>query len=359
MLLLVGGLVGFTLFKRAMMHKYFAAMAHPPQQVTAQVMHSSAWQPSFATIGSLRALRGATLSVEVPGTVRQVWFKSGDRVKQGQTLVTMVNDAEQAAVVVQDAALALAHLTLKRDQAQAAIHAISQAQLESDEADVNSRLAQRDQARALLAKKMITAPFAGQMGVSTLSPGQYLNPGDKIVSLQTVDQLRVDFSLPQRYMNQLVTGQRVRLNFEAWPDTVVEARVLAHNSEVDATTRNIAVEARVEPNALPLLPGAFAHVSWDYGQAAPRLTLPQSAVAFNPYGSTVFVVHHDGDKVTAQQVFIVTGDTRGDQVAVLTGLREGDEVVTSGQLKLKSGMPVAISHDAAPPDDVHPTPQEH
>ena len=361
MTLLVGGLVGFNLFKRAMMQKYLAGgAAHPPPVVTAQVVQRTNWQPSFDTIGSLRAARGVQLSVEVAGLVRRVAFKAGDEVQAGQTLVEMVDDAERAAVQTQEAGLDLARLTLKRDEAQYAVHAISQAQLEMDRAEVVSRTAQRDQALALLARKKVTAPFAGQMGITTVNPGQYLNPGDKIASLQTVHQLLVDFNLPQQFLGRIAVGQWVHLSFEAWPGKTFAARVVARNPEVDASTRNVQVEARLEPVAVPLLPGTFAHVIWDYDQAAPRLTLPQSAIAFNPYGATVFVIQRGprGAPPKVQQAFITTGATRGDQIVVLSGLRAGDEVVTSGQLKLKSGMSVAISTAAAPPFAAAPTPQE-
>ncbi|WP_297497998.1 efflux RND transporter periplasmic adaptor subunit [Ferrovum sp.] len=361
MTLLVGGLVGFNLFKRAMMQKYLAGgAAHPPPVVTAQVVQRTNWQPSFDTIGSLRAARGVQLSVEVAGLVRRVAFKAGDEVQAGQTLVEMVDDAERAAVQTQEAGLDLARLTLKRDEAQYAVHAISQAQLEMDRAEVVSRTAQRDQALALLARKKVTAPFAGQMGITTVNPGQYLNPGDKIASLQTVHQLLVDFNLPQQFLGRIAVGQWVHLSFEAWPGKTFAARVAARNPEVDASTRNVQVEARLEPVAVPLLPGTFAHVIWDYDQAAPRLTLPQSAIAFNPYGATVFVIQRGprGAPPKVQQAFITTGATRGDQIVVLSGLRAGDEVVTSGQLKLKSGMSVAISTAAAPPFAAAPTPQE-
>ncbi len=360
MFLLVAGLVGFGLFRRAMMHKIFSQAAHPPQVVTTQILAMTPWQPSFETIGSLRALEGAELTSEVAGIVRQVNFRSGERVKAGQLLVELVDDVERFSVVSQEAGLELARLTLKRDQAQAAIHAISQAQLESDEAEVRSRTAQCDQARAQLAKKRITAPFSGQMGITMLSPGQYLNAGDKIASLETLDQLRVDFTLPQQYLGHLTTGQTVRLSFEAWPGKTVPAHVVAYDSQVQAATRNVAVEARLDATTLRLLPGTFAHVIWEYGKSGPQLTLPQSAIAFNPYGATVFVVHRDkATEPQVQQVFITMGDTRGDQVAVSGGLKVGDEVVTSGQLKLTSGMPVKISHQAAPPDAAYPTPQEH
>ncbi|NDU86272.1 MAG: efflux RND transporter periplasmic adaptor subunit [Ferrovum sp.] len=359
--LLVAGLVGFNLFKMTMMKKYLGQAAHPPQSVTTQILRRTLWEPSFDTVGALRAARGVDISVEVPGMVRHMAFQAGDRVQKGQTLVEMVDDAERAAVASQEAGLKLARLTLTRDEAQFALHAISQAQLEADRADVDGRVAQLEQQRALLAKKIIVAPFAGQMGITTINPGQYLNPGDKIATLQTVDQLLVDFNVPQQYLSHLKNGQVVHLTFEAWPQRSFHARVVAHNPQVDAATRNILVEARLDPvKGGELLPGTFGHIVWDYGQAEERLTLPQAAIAFNPYGSTVFVVHHDssGTHPKAQQVFITTGDTRGDQVVVLTGLKEGEEVVTSGQLKLTSGSPVAISHDASPPGDSAPTPQE-
>ncbi len=368
--LLVGGLVAFHVFKGLMIRKFMASAGEPPQTVSTVGVTRSEWVPEYEVVGSLRAVRGVDISPEIAGTVRQVGFHSGDRVKAGQVLLEMVDDAEKAQLAVLEASAALARITMERDRAQYDAKAISKAQLDADTADLQSKEAQVAQQKALLAKKSLQAPFDGRLGITTVNPGQYLNAGDKVVTLQQIAPILVDFNVPQQQAGQLVVGGKVSLQTDAWPGKAFPGAITAVSPLVDASTRNVAVEAKLENPKEILLPGMFGKVHWTYGERQQLLTLPQTAIAYNPYGATVFILKpapkqaagaaQAGPKVewVAEQVFVTTGPTRGDQVAILSGLQEGATVVTSGQIKLKTGTPVIVNNTLLPPNEPSPSPQE-
>ncbi len=367
---LVGGVIAFNLFKGSMMRKFMAASGEPPQTVTTLVANRSEWIPELQAVGTLRAVRGVDISPEVAGTVRHLSFVSGQNVKAGDVLVEFVNDAEKAQLKSLEASVQLARITLERDRAQLAAQAISQAQVDTDTADLQGKEAQWAQQSALLAKKYLVAPFGGKLGISTINPGQFLNPGDKIVTLQEITPILVDFNVPQQQVSQLGVGRTVALSVDAWPNKVFSGKISAISPLVDAGTRNIAVEAQIENPKQELLPGMFGRVRLAHGEKQSLITLPQSAVTFNPYGATVFVVksapkpatteagHPAGTGLVAEQVFVTTGATRGDQVAIISGLEAGTTVVTSGQIKLKTGTPLIVNNQQSPPNDPAPTPQE-
>lgn len=341
-----------------------------PQTVTAVKVQALEWQPQLSSVGTLVAVRGVDISSEIAGMVREVRFRSGDEVKSGQVLFALNDDADLAQLHALQAAAELAATVLKRDEAQFAAQAISQAQLDNDRAELKSRRALAAQQQALVDKKTIRAPFAGKLGITAINPGQFVNPGDKLVTLQTMDPVYVDFYVPQKQLAGLAVGQKLNLASDAWPGAAFPARLTAISPKVDPATRNVLVEATVANGKRQLVPGMFANVSLEQGDKQRHLTLPQTAITYNPYGSTVFVLAPAQGKeapkddkgqpqLVAQQVFVTTGATRGDQVAVLTGLKEGQTVVTSGQLKLKNGTPVVIDNKVQPADSPAPTPQEH
>jgi membrane fusion protein, multidrug efflux system len=367
--LLLGGVIGFNFFKGYMIQKFMASSPVPPATVSTQKVDFQQWQPQLTAVGTLRAVRGVDVTTEVAGLVRSVNFKSGDEVKAGQVLTELNADADVAQLHSLEAAAELAATVYERDKAQFAADVLSQAQLDNDAADLKSKRAQVAQQVATVDKKTIRAPFGGKLGISTVNPGQYLNPGDKLVTLQTIDPIYIDFYFPQQQLPQIALGQQVTVTADAYGDTPFSGKITATNPKVDPTTRNIQVEATV-PNAKRLLlPGMFATVKVNSGSEQRYLTLPQTAITYNPYGETVFVVKRSEGKepskdekakpsVIAQQVFVTTGPTRGDQVAVLTGIEPGTEVVTSGGSKLKNGTPLVINNSIEPLNNPHPAPQE-
>ena len=312
--------------------------------------------------------------------MRSVEFKSGDEVKAGQVLIELNAESDLAQQHSLEAAAELAATVYERDKAQFAAEVISKAQLDNDAADLKSKRAQVAQQAATVAKKTIRAPFAGKLGISTVNPGQYINPGDSLVTLQTIDPIYIDFYLPQQQLPQVALGQRVAILADAYKDATFSGKISALNPKVDTNTRNVQIEATVPNPKRQLLPGMYATVKVSSGEEQRYLTLPQTAITYNPYGNTVFVVKRaenkgadkdaksDASKDTkdakakpsliAQEVFVTTGPTRGDQVAILSGVEPGMEVVTSGQSKLKNGTPLIINNTIQPANSPNPTPQE-
>jgi len=213
-----------------------------------------------------------------------------------------------------------------------------------------------------------------------------------IVTLQELDPVYVDFFVPQKDLAQAQVGRKASLTLDAFPGKTFVGTVNAVSPKIDTDTRNVLVEARVPNPDRVLSPGMFVNVAVEAGSEQRYLTLPQTAIIYNPYGETVYVVRtksqfdaeqaaaaaKDADPVdktpakqkakgpqlspdaqVVQQTFVSTGPTRGDQVAILTGLDPGIEVVTSGQIKLKNGAPVRIDNSVRPADNPNPTPQEH
>ncbi len=375
MLIMVGCvvlLIAALAFGKFLQIRKMIASAPKPgaQTVTATVVQTANWQPQLISVGTMAPVRGVDLSSEIAGLVQHVKFKSGDDVTANQVLIQLNADSDIAQLHSLQAQAELSATVLARDKAQLAAQAISQAQVDSDAADLKSKKALVAQQMALVEKKTIRAPFSGKLGITSVNPGQYVNPGDKLVTLQTIDPIYIDFFLPQQQLAGLTVGQHLNLANDAYPGVAFSGKVTAINPKVDTATRNVQVEATVANAKRQLLPGMFANVSLDQGQKKRYLTLPQTAITYNPYGSTVFVLKPDDSKnakkddkghaqLVAQQVFVSTGATRGDQVAILKGLSAGQLVVTSGQLKLKNGTPVVVDNKVQPANNPNPTPQEH
>jgi membrane fusion protein, multidrug efflux system len=360
--LLFGGIFGYHAFKAHMLKKSMAGMQMPPSTVTAIRAELHPWQPQLKAVGSLRAVRGVDVTSEISGLVRTLRFKSGDNVKAGQVLVQLNADADIAQLHALEAAAELAGTVYTRDRKQFDVQAISQAALDADIADLKSKRAQVAQQVALVNKKTISAPFAGRLGISTVNPGQYINPGDKIVTLQALDSIYCDFLLPQQELSRISLGQKVIVISDTYPGRRFEGRITAINPQVDAATRNFQAEATLASPRHELLPGMYASVEVQAGAVERHLTLPQTAVTYNAYGDTAFVVEESGKGpdgkpfLAVRQTFITVGGTRGDQVAILKGIKEGDMVVTSGQIKLKNGSPVIINNQVQPANEAAPQP---
>jgi membrane fusion protein, multidrug efflux system len=363
--LLLGLIFGFNQLKTFMIKHFIAGMGLPPATVSTLVVTTSEWQPKLTSVGNVRAFRGVDLSTEVGGLVATVPVKSGQDVKEGELLIKL-NDASDIAQLNALKAMAdLAKVINERDRQQLAIQAISKNVFDTSAADAKSKQAQVEQQTALVAKKNLKAPFSGRVGIVSINPGQYVNSGDKLLTLQTLDPIFVDFNLPQNNAEQIQVGQEVEVTTDAFKDASFTGKITAVSPKVDTNTRNIQVEAQLANPDKKILPGMFANVNIKLGDQVKLLTLPQTAVTYNPYGSTVFLAKPTGkkdkqgkDALEAQQVFVTTGATRGDQVAILKGIDEGATVVTSGQLKLKNGTPLIINNQVQPANSPNPKPQE-
>jgi membrane fusion protein (multidrug efflux system) len=358
---LMGLIFSWHLFIGKMIGKSMAGMATAPQTVSTIVAAASTWQSRTEALGTARAVRGADLAPQASGVVDTLHIESGAEVPAGAVLLTLKPNDDPAKLAQLEAQAELAAITLKRDQEQLAAEAISQATVDTDVSSLKSARAQVVAQQALIEEKTVRAPFAGKLGIRQVDEGQYLAAGTTVVTLQALDPIFIDFYVPQQALSFLKVNQPVSATVDAYAGATFTGKITSINSKVDPTSRNVQARASF-PNAdRRLVPGMFANVEIENGDAKTQVTLPQSAITFNPYGDTVFLVQKGGaDKdhpaLTALQRFVQIGATRGDQVAILSGVAAGDEVVTAGQLKLRNGAPVVIDNKVLPTDNPAPTP---
>jgi membrane fusion protein (multidrug efflux system) len=361
---MAGGYVWVQQFKAKMLHGFLASMANPPQTVSTVTAATRTWQPEVQAIGSLRAVNGATLSLEVGGVVDRIDFKSGDDVQEGQELLHLRADDDVAKLAALDATAALAQVNYDRDQRQFRAQAVSQAVVDSDNYTLKNARAQADEQRAVVAKKTLRAPFTGHLGIRQVDLGQYLNPGTAVVTLQALDPLFVDFTVPQQALSRVEVGQAVVTKSDTFPEQTFQGTIIAVNPTVDTDSRNVQMRASLPNPDHRLLPGMFATIDIKAGAPEQQITLPQTAITYNPYGSTVYLVQKNPDTgagqpaLIAKQSFVTTGATRGDQVAILSGVRPGDTVVSAGQVKLHNGAPVVINNKVQTADNPAPIPTD-
>lgn len=359
----VGGLLfGFQIFKGIMIAKFMNPGSLPPQTVSTVAAKTQDWQPTITAVGTLRAARGADLSVEVPGIVDKIHFESGDEVKAGTVLIELRIEDEQARLQALQTSADLARTTYERNLKQFEAKAISRAALDVDAANLKNAEAAVAQQRATLNKKVVRAPFNGRLGVRRVDVGQYINPGETVVTLQDLNSIYADFYLPEQEAVRIQVGQKMRVTTDATAEDFFEGTISAIDPKVDVKSRNVLVRGTLANKEHRLRPGSSASLAIDAGNVERYLTLPQTAITFNPYGSTVYLAIEDGKdekgqpKLIARQTFVTTGPTRGDQVAVISGLKEGDVVVTAGQMKLQAGTPLVVNNSLQPSMNPAPKP---
>jgi membrane fusion protein (multidrug efflux system) len=294
--------------------------------------------------------------------IRNIYFTPGAFVQKGTLLVQLDIEPDVAQLASLEAMAKFYEITYKRDKAQYAVGAVSKETLDSDKANMENGVAQVIEQRANIAKKIIRAPFTGKLGISMVNPGQYLNPGDQIVALQTLDPIYVDFYVPQESIGQLAVGQPINVSIDSFPNETFSGKITTMNPLIDTNSRNVEVEGTLPNPKNKLLPGMFTDVTVVTGSPKKYITLPQTAINFNSYGDIIYILKPTNEKYNdkavweANEVFVTTGNTRGDQITVLTGVSVGDIVVTSGQLKLKNKSKVIINNDVQPSNDPDPRP---
>jgi membrane fusion protein, multidrug efflux system len=363
--LVFGAILGFQMFKAKMIKQALAALSNPPQTVSTVQAAEQDWRSQLEAVGSLRAVRGADLSPQVAGTVSAIHFESGMDVKEGALVVELASADDLAKLQSLRANAALAKLTYERDLRQLKAQAVSQQTVDTDFQTLKSDDALVAQQQALLDYKMIRAPFAGRLGIRQIDLGQYLAAGTAMVTLQALDPIYADFYLPQQALDQIHVGQAVTTKIDTYPGQEFAGEISAINARVDAATRNVQVRATLKNADRKLVPGMFATVDIAVGQTQHLVTLPQTAIAYNSYGSTVYVVEDKGKdaagkpQLIAHQSFVTTGPTRGDQIAIVSGVKPGDVVVNSGQVKLHNGSPLVINNSVQPSNDPDPHPVDH
>lgn len=367
-----GGVFAVKAMMSAGMNQFFDNMPQPAVAVSATTAKQARWADVQDAVGTFNAINGTEVTTEAGGVIKTISFRAGDRVRSGTVLATLNSASELATLKALETQAQLAVVQRDRWRELGKDKLVSKMEVDQRAADAAAAIAQAEAQRALIAQKTIRAPFDGVLGIRKVSLGQYVAPGAPIVSLQALDPIYLDFSLPEQYLPRMREGTAIEATVDALPGQTFEGRVTAVSPQVDPATRNFVVQATFDNPEHALRPGTFAKVSFDLGEAQRVVVIPQTAVSFNPYGNAVFVISKakrgegekdmqgkplTGDKLVVAQRFVQTGATRGDLIAVTDGLKVGEQVVTSGLLKLRNGAEVTINNKVQPAAQARPAPE--
>jgi len=339
LLVVLAGVKGFQ-FKKLVDSAHL--FAEPPHSVSAFEVQTLDWTPSLSTIGSLEALRGLDITADLSGRITEILFDAGSEVAKGDLLVRQDTSTEQAQLKAAQASAALAKNTLFRLQGLAKKNLASKADLDNALSAADTANADVENIEAQIEKKNIRAPFDGRLGIRLVNIGQSITAGQVLVSLQSTNKMLVNFSLPQRYFPRLKKTLLIELTVNAISDKTF----YAIESEVDAVTRNIKLQAVLDNANQELLPGMFASLKLIFPDTKKVLLVPLTAIQFAAYGDSVFIIEadeNDESKLVARQQFVRLGEAYGDFVIVEEGLSEGQKIVSAGEFKLRNGSSIAIN----------------
>ncbi|MGL4963602.1 MAG: efflux RND transporter periplasmic adaptor subunit [Inquilinus sp.] len=376
LIVVVGALVGMNFKRDQIVAEIFANQQMPPVPISAAKAEAKTWTDYLEGIGSVSAVEGIEVASEVVGTVKSIDFKANDTVQAGQRLVQLDDSIDQADVRLYQAAMDLAQRVLDRVSSLRSRGNAPQSDLDSANAELLKAQAQIARAQATIDKKAVTAPFAGIVGIRKIDIGRYVAAGDALVTLQRLDQVYADFTLPEQAFSRISQGQKVEVRADAFPDEVFRGEVSGIEPVVDAASRMVKVRATIDNPGLKLRPGFFANVRLILPDRPNVVTVPQTAITFSLYGDTVFVIREKqaeagqqqpadqpaekpaasgdgsqppaGPQLAVEQVFVRVGKRQGNVAEIIEGVKAGDQVVTSGQLKLQNGFPVVIDNSVDP-----------
>ena len=381
LVLIGGGIVGFNIFRDNAIKEYFATMKPPAATVSTTVIKPIAWTPGIEAIGTVGAVRGVDLTVETAGIVKEIRFSANEKVEAGAVLVQLDDAVQRADLDAQKAQAALDQTTLKRAMELQKRGVGSDVTLDNARAAASASEAQVNKLQAILDQKQLRAPFGGTAGIPKIDLGQYLSPGTVVVTLQDLDTMRVDFTVPEQQLAQLKIGQTVRLGVGDG-QMPFAGTVRGINPKIDPSSRLVGVRAEVANTEGRLSPGQFVQIRVELPEENNVLAVPQTALTTSLYGDYIYVVQKalaeaaqpaadaakpaaEGEKaeggkaadnkaadsgpaLVLSQVFVTPGRRNGGFVEILKGVAEGDEVVTAGQNRLYNGMSVTIDNTIDP-----------
>ena len=340
----VGGILGVKQ-KQWFSMQAPTAKSFPPTTVAATEVVQESWVPTLRSVGSLDATNGINVAAEVSGVIKEIVFTSGERVEQGSVLIRLDDAVDRAALDALRAERRLAEIKFNRSKDLLKKQVTSKSEYDEAYATYEAALARVAEQEAVISKKVIRAPFSGLLGISQVDIGQFLEPGDHIVSLQALDPIHVDYTLPERYLPQVAVGQEVHVRVEAMPDEVFRGKVSAIDADVNRVTRTLKIRATLSNSEQRLRPGMFAEVQTLHAESQPVLTIPRTAVSYNTYGDFVFLIAQQQDgSLRVKRHQVVTGESRAGRIAILQGVEAGDRVVRAGLVKLREGMPIKIDN---------------
>jgi len=343
--------------------KEMSSISHvpPPTAVTTAEAKSVEWHSYINAIGTLAPVEGTTLSADADGIVSRIIAESGAAVKAGDLLVELDTSVETAQLAAAQARAELARISLERSKDLWDRNATSKAEFDAADAGYKQAQAEIAALNAQIAKKQVRAPFDGRVGIRLANAGQFVARGKPLLPLQKLDPIYVNFNVPQRFLPAVVPGQEVQVHIDAFPQHPFIGKITATNSEVDAATRNLSVQATLSNPEELLRSGMFAHVEVELKGSEKQIVVPATAIAYASYGNSIFIVEkmkgEDGKEfLGVRQQFVKLGATRGDLIAIAEGLKPGEQIVTSGVFKLRNGVPVQINNTAVPSANDAPKP---
>lgn len=339
---LVFGIYGV---KKAMFIYFMSHYTPPAVTITAKEVKTKDWHAYLTSVGTLKAIKGVDLSVEVPGTIKEIHFTSGQTVQAGEPLILLDTRVQEAELKNANAALQLAQLSYEREQTLYKRKASSKANLDARFAEYTQAQAKVEAAKAQMNIRTITAPFTGHIGIRLVDIGQYVSPGTALVTLQSLDPLYVMFTMPEQDIPYLHLNQPVNIKINFQDGRYAQGTISAINAKVDEATRNILVQATIPNPDLSLYPGMFATVRVQLPEQKDQLIVPQTAISYSLSGDYVFILKEEDKQLKAYRQYVNVGDRRGNEAVILKGLKPGDRIVTVGQLKLQNGTRVNVDEE--------------
>jgi membrane fusion protein (multidrug efflux system) len=337
----------------------------PPATTTTSFdVQKTSWEQTLSSIGSLEATKGLIVTADISGRISNVLFEAGSEVKAGDLLIQQDTSEEQARLRSNQAAAALAKSTLERITKLYNQKVASKSELDNSKSTYDSAVANVDNTKAAIEKKSIRAPFAGRLGIRLVNLGQFINTGDSVVSLQAIDKMYVNFSLPQQFNSKVDVGLSIRLESDAVPEKQFLGSINAIDPEIEVATRSVRLQAVIDNPNKELLPGMFATIDVLLPNNRAVLYIPVTAVQYATFGDSVFVIEAakdpeknqvvDPEKLIVRQQFVKLGESRGDFVAVDKGLNETDKIASTGVFKLSNGGSVVINNSVVPNFSISP-----
>jgi len=349
--IVLGGIFGYKFYQFGQL-KELLSQPQPPTLVSVTVARLEKWTPTIKAVGSIEAINGIEVANEVPGVVRSIHFESGDTVKQGDVLVRLNSEIDEAALRTRRAEAQLAEQEFRRVSDLLPRRAVSQSQYDQAKADYDAARARVNEAQAQLNQKIIRAPFDGTLGIRMVDQGEYIATGTPIVEINMLDPIYVDYTLSERYLPDIATGYPVTVTVAAVPERSFHGEISAINTSVNPETRTVWVRATLSNRDSLLRPGMFATVLTQQPEDLEVVTVPRTAVSYNTYGDFVFVVEENeqGELIVSRRS-VTTGQSRDERVAILSGLEAGETVVSKALLRLRAGQRVEIQQDSGQPEE--------
>jgi len=342
LVVLFGGIVGWNVLRSFFINKFFSTFQPPPATISAHPAKEETWHPFLTAIGTFTAQNGVDINSEAAGIVYKIFFDSGQQVAAGDQLLQLDDSVDQATLQDNEAQLSFMEVSFKRQQELIKTNSTAISKVDETRAQLKQAQANVAKTKALIAQKLIKAPFAGRLGIRKVNLGEYITAGTtKIVTLQSLDPLYLEFNLPEQNFPRLSVGQIVKLKSDAFPKHDFIGKITAINSKVDPQTHNILAQAEIPNPKFELLPGMFATVQIELPAQDKVITVPYTAIDYTLYGDSVYVVQPNQ---TVQRTFVVVGDKQNNRVVIQSGLKAGEIVVDTGQLKLNNGAKVIVNN---------------